>query len=36
MLDEQYDVAGWDMKTGKPTAKKLKALGIDVLEDKIL
>ena len=30
MLDEYYDVAGWDMKTGKPSEKKLKALGIDV------
>jgi aldehyde:ferredoxin oxidoreductase len=30
MLDEYYDVAGWDMKRGKPSENKLKALGIDV------
>jgi aldehyde:ferredoxin oxidoreductase len=28
MLDEYYEVRGWDKRTGIPTRKKLEELGI--------
>ena len=32
MLDEYYEIAGWDKLTGVPTRKKLAELGIEKLE----
>jgi len=29
MLDEYYDIVGWDRETGAPTDKRLKELGIE-------
>jgi aldehyde:ferredoxin oxidoreductase len=29
MIEEYYEVAGWDRATGIPTDEKLKALGIE-------
>jgi len=31
MLDEYYDLVGWNKKTGCPTREKLKALGLDFI-----
>jgi len=31
MLDEYYDIVGWDRVTGAPKEEKLKELGIDNL-----
>ena len=34
MLDEYYEVRGWDKRTGIPTKKKLGELGLgDVAEE---
>jgi aldehyde:ferredoxin oxidoreductase len=33
MLDEYYTERGWDLKTGVPTDKKLKELGLDYVID---
>jgi aldehyde:ferredoxin oxidoreductase len=33
MLDEYYDIVGWDRRTGKPTPDKLRELGIEELEN---
>ena len=35
MLDAYYGFRGWDAKTGKPTAAKLRELGLDYVIDKI-
>jgi aldehyde:ferredoxin oxidoreductase len=35
MLDEYYEGAGWDLKTGKPLEAKLKDLGINVTDEKV-
>lgn len=32
MLDEYYEIAGWDKLIGVPTPRKLAELGIDKLE----
>ncbi len=32
MLDEYYEMVGWDKRTGKPEKEKLKELGIEELE----
>jgi aldehyde:ferredoxin oxidoreductase len=29
MLDNYYDIRGWDKKTGNPTAEKLKGVGLE-------
>jgi aldehyde:ferredoxin oxidoreductase len=29
MLDEYYEIVGWDVSTGVPTGKRLKELGIE-------
>jgi len=29
MIDEYYGERAWDLETGKPTAEKLKRLGLD-------
>jgi len=29
MLDNYYDIQGWDKKTGNPTAEKLKGVGLE-------
>jgi aldehyde:ferredoxin oxidoreductase len=29
MLDEYYEIVGWDVPTGVPTGKRLKELGIE-------
>jgi aldehyde:ferredoxin oxidoreductase len=31
MLDEYYDLAGWDKNSGIPTKEKLMELGIEYL-----
>ena len=31
MLDEYYDARKWDKKTGRPSAEKLKELGLEML-----
>jgi len=34
MLDEYYELEGWDKETGLPTAKKLKELDLkDIAEE---
>jgi aldehyde:ferredoxin oxidoreductase len=33
MLDEYYTARGWDPRTGKPTRKKLKELGLEHVAD---
>lgn len=35
MLDEYYKIRDWDLKTGKPTRKKLEDLGLDYVADQI-
>ena len=32
MLDEYYRARGWDLKSGQPTQKTLKRLGLENLE----
>jgi len=33
ILDEYYRERGWDLETGKPTAEKLKELGLEAYLD---
>jgi aldehyde:ferredoxin oxidoreductase len=35
MLENYYEVRGWDRKTGIPTAMKLKELGLDFVDDQL-
>jgi aldehyde:ferredoxin oxidoreductase len=35
MLDNYYEVRGWDKKTGIPTAAKLKELGLDFVAEQL-
>lgn len=35
MLDEYYEVRGWDKKTGCPTRKKLEELGLKAVADEL-
>lgn len=35
MLDEYYELHGWDRVTGWPTKKRLLSLGLDVVADKL-
>ena len=35
LKDAYYDIRGWDKKTGKPTAEKLKELGLDDLVEEL-
>jgi aldehyde:ferredoxin oxidoreductase len=35
MLDEYYDVVGWDKKTGVPTRAKLESLGLKDVADEL-
>jgi aldehyde:ferredoxin oxidoreductase len=35
MLDAYYGFRGWDARTGKPGAAKLRELGLDYVIDKI-
>jgi len=32
MLNEYYQIVGWDSRTGIPTDKKLRELGLERLE----
>jgi len=36
MLDNYYEIRGWDKKTGTPTAMKLRELGLDFAADQLL
>jgi aldehyde:ferredoxin oxidoreductase len=36
MLDNYYEIRGWDKKTGIPTAMKLRELGLDFAADQLL
>ncbi len=33
LLDDYYDERGWDVRTGKQTAEKLRELGLDAIDD---
>ena len=35
MLDNYYEIRGWDKRTGIPTAAKLKELGLDFAGDQL-
>jgi len=35
MLDEYYDVRGWDKTTGRPTRKTLERLGLAGVADEL-
>jgi aldehyde:ferredoxin oxidoreductase len=35
MLDEYYDVRGWDKNTGRPTRKTLERLGLAEVADEL-
>ena len=36
LLDEYYEIRGWDLKTGIPTREKLLELGLGDVADEIL
>jgi len=33
MLDDYYQIRGWDKRTGIPTTEKLKELGLNFVAD---
>jgi len=35
MLDNYYEIRGWDKRTGIPTSTKLKELGLDFVADQL-